>query len=59
MRPDTALVHIGAEARAPALADATGDVDRRMREVLARVKALGVADADIATVTYSVDPLAT
>lgn len=57
VRPDTALVHLGAEARAPALADATADVDRRMREVLARVKALGVAEADIATVTYSVDPL--
>lgn len=59
VRPDTALVHAGAEARAPALADATTDVDRRMREVLARVKALGVADADITTVTYSVDPLVT
>ena len=57
VRPDTALVQIGAEARAPALADATADVDRRMREVLARVKALGVADADIATVIYTVDPL--
>jgi uncharacterized protein len=59
VRPDTALVHVGAEARAPALADATADVDRRMREVLVRVKALGVADADIGTVTYSVDPLVT
>lgn len=59
VRPDTALVHIGAEARAPALADATADVDRRMRDVLARLKALGVAEADIATVTYSVDPLVT
>jgi uncharacterized protein YggE len=59
VRPDTALVHVGAEARAPALADATADIDRRLREVLARVKALGVAEADIATVTYSVDPLVT
>jgi uncharacterized protein YggE len=58
VRPDTALVHIGAEARAPALADATADVDRRMREVVTRVKTLGVAEADIATATYSVDPLA-
>jgi uncharacterized protein len=57
VRPDTALVHVGAEARAPALADATADVDRRMREVLARVKALGVAEADIATATYLVDPV--
>ncbi len=39
VRPDTALVHIGAEARVPAPADATADVDRRMRDVLARVKA--------------------
>jgi uncharacterized protein YggE len=59
VRPDTALVQVGAEARAPVLADATADVDRRMREVLARVKALGVADADIATVVYSIEPLVT
>jgi len=59
VRPDTALVHVGAEARAPVLADATSDVDRRMRQVLARVKALGVAEADIATVVYTVDPIAT
>jgi uncharacterized protein len=57
VKPDTALVQIGAEARAPTLADATADVDRRMREVVARVKALGVADADISTVVYTVDPL--
>ncbi len=59
VKPDTALLHIGAETRAPALADATADADRRMRDVLARVKALGVADADIATVIYSVDPVVT
>jgi uncharacterized protein len=59
VKPDTALVQIGAEARAPALADATADVDRRMREVLARVKALGVAESDIATVTYVIDPVVT
>ncbi len=59
VKPDTALVQIGAEGRAPALADATADVDRRMRQVLARVKALGVAEADIATVTYAVEPLVT
>jgi uncharacterized protein YggE len=57
VRPDTAIIHIGAEARGPALADATADVDRRIRDVLARVKALGVADADITTATYSIEPL--
>ena len=40
---DVGLTHlgfkdVGVEARAPRLADATAEVDRRMREVLARVK---------------------
>ena len=56
--PDTMLVDVGVEARVPALADATADASRRMTEVLARVKALGVADQDITTVAYSVDPIA-
>ncbi len=56
-RPDTALVQVGAETRAARLADATGDVARRLTEVLARVKALGVEAKDITTVVYTVDPL--
>ena len=56
--PDTMLVDVGVEARVPALADATADASRRMTEVLARVKALGVAAQDITTVAYSVDPIA-
>jgi uncharacterized protein YggE len=57
VQPDTALVNVGVEARAPVLADATADVSRRMTEVLARVKALGVGDRDVTTVQYSVDPI--
>lgn len=57
VRPDVGIATLGAEARAPMLADATADVSRRMTAVLERVKALGVADRDIATVTYSVEPL--
>jgi uncharacterized protein YggE len=57
VRPDTALVHVGAEMRAATLADATADVARRMAAVLARVKALGVEDRDITTIVYGVDPL--
>jgi len=57
VRPDTALVTLGAEARAATLAYASDEVARRMAAVLARVKALGVLDADIATVAYSVDPI--
>jgi uncharacterized protein YggE len=58
MRPDTALVDVGVEARAAQLADATAEVSRRMREVLARVKAAGVRDADIQTIVYAIDPVA-
>lgn len=57
VRPDVALAHLGAEARAPQLADATAEVARRLAAVLERVKALGVAERDITTVAYSVEPL--
>lgn len=58
-RPDTALAQVGVEARAPSLADATTEVARRMTAVLERVRALGVAERDVATVSYVVDPLLT
>ena len=54
--PDTALLTLGVESQAPTLAEATADAARRMSAVVARVKALGVTDSDIATVAYSVDP---
>jgi uncharacterized protein YggE len=56
--PDTAAIELGAEARAARLADATAEVDRAMRAVLARVKALGVGDADVRTTVYAVEPVA-
>lgn len=57
VKPDTVFVNVGVEARDPTLAAATADVGRRMTAVLARVKGLGVAEADIATAGYSVDPI--
>lgn len=57
VKPDVALVRVGAEQRAPALADATADVARRMTAVLAQVKTLGVEDRDITTVAYTIDPI--
>jgi uncharacterized protein YggE len=56
--PDTGLIDVGVEARAPQLADATARVERTMRAVLERVKALGVGDADIRTTVYQIDPIA-
>jgi uncharacterized protein YggE len=58
LRPDTGVIDVGVEARAARLADATAEVDRKMREVLARVKALGVRDADVRTTVYAVEPIA-
>ena len=57
VKPDTVFVNVGVEARDPTLAAATADVGRRMTAMLARLKALGVAEADIVTVGYAVDPI--
>lgn len=54
--PDVAVLMLGVESLAPALADATADAAKRMSAVVARLKELGVADADISTLVYSVDP---
>ena len=58
LRPDTGVIDVGVEARAARLADATAEVDRKMRDVLAAVKALGVRDADVRTMVYAIDPIA-
>jgi uncharacterized protein YggE len=58
LRPDTGVIDVGVEARAARLADATAEVDRKMRDVLAAVKALGVRDADARTTVYAIDPVA-
>ena len=57
VKPDTVFVNVGVEARDPTLAAATADAGQRMSFTLARLKALGVAEADIATVGYAVDPI--
>jgi uncharacterized protein YggE len=57
-RPDTAVVEVGAETRAGRLGDATAEVDRTMRAVLAALKALGVRDPEVLTTAYAVDPVA-
>jgi uncharacterized protein YggE len=57
VKPDTVFVNVGVESREPMLAAATADATRRMTATLVRLKALGVAEADIVTVGYSVDPI--
>ena len=50
VKPDTAFVDVGVDLRDATLAGATAEASRRASEVVARVKALGVAPADIVTV---------
>lgn len=57
-RPDTATVALGTEARAVSLTDASVQVDRTMRDIVARLKGLGVRDADVQTASYRIDPIA-
>jgi hypothetical protein len=56
VKPDTAVVRLGAEARRPTLAEATADVAQRMTAVIERVRALGVRAEDVATVRYAIEP---
>ncbi len=57
VKPDIAVTMLGAERQAPTVAEATADVAARMNAVLARLRALGVQDADITTVAYQVHPI--
>ncbi|HEY7519883.1 MAG TPA: SIMPL domain-containing protein [Methylomirabilota bacterium] len=58
VRPDTALIALGMEIRSASLADATAQVERTMRDVVARLQSLGVRDADVQTMSYRIDPIA-
>jgi uncharacterized protein YggE len=58
VRPDTGVIDVGVEARAARLGDATAEVERKMRDVLAAVKAAGVRDPDVRTILYAIDPVA-
>jgi uncharacterized protein YggE len=54
--PDSARVTLGVEVFDPSLAAAQADASRRMDAVIARLKAAGIADADIRTSSYNVNP---
>jgi uncharacterized protein len=57
VKPDTVFVNVGVEARDPTLSRATADAGQRMTATLARLRALGVSEADIVTVGYAVEPI--
>jgi uncharacterized protein YggE len=57
VKPDIAIAELGAEARAPQLADAGADVGHRVADVVARLRGLGIDDRDISTVRYTIEPI--
>lgn len=53
-KPDLARTNIGVEVRAPSAQQATEQANAQMTSLLARLRALGVADADLRTHGFSV-----
>ncbi|HEX8966995.1 MAG TPA: SIMPL domain-containing protein, partial [Chloroflexota bacterium] len=54
--PDTVRITLGADVFDQTLANAQAEAARRMDAVVAKLKADGIADADIRTVSYNVTP---
>lgn len=55
-QPDTAMLSAGVSVDAPTAAAALADANKNMQAVLAALKKLGVADRDIQTRNFSVNP---
>lgn len=57
VKPDIAILSVGATAQAATAASAQAQVAERIERMLAQARALGFADKDIATAGYSIAPL--
>jgi uncharacterized protein YggE len=55
-RPDLALLSVGVDSRASTASAAQQDLATKAAKLIARVKALGIADKDINTSNYSIGP---
>src|SRR6185312_6307465 len=55
-QPDVARITIGADVTDPSLANAQAEAARRVDAVVSKLKADGIADTDIRTVSYNVTP---
>jgi uncharacterized protein YggE len=55
-QPDTARITLGVDITQPSLAQAQAEAAQRMDAVIAKLKADGIADSDIRTVSYNVTP---
>lgn len=57
VKPDMATANIGVDITAPSLTEATNQANTKMAAIIAKLKSLGVADNDLQTVNYSVNPI--
>ncbi len=55
-KPDTAFFTVGVDSLKPTAAAAQGDLATKAARLIARAKILGIADKDISTSSYSVNP---
>lgn len=56
-QPDVARITIGADVTDASLANAQAEAARRMDAVINQLKASGIADSDIRTVSYTINPV--
>jgi uncharacterized protein YggE len=55
-QPNTARITLGSEVFDASLSNAQAEAARRMDAVIARLRAAGIADSDIHTVSYNINP---
>jgi uncharacterized protein YggE len=56
-KPDLAIVGAGIDSQAPTASAAQSDLNARAAKLIARIKALGVADGDLNTTGYWIGPV--
>jgi uncharacterized protein YggE len=57
VKPNVAQANIGVEVQAVTLADATSQSNAKSNAVIEKLKSLGVAEKDVQTINYSVQPI--
>jgi len=57
VKPDIAIISLGVESEAKAVADVTKDGTQKMNAVIEAVKKLGIKDEDIKTTNYNLTPV--
>ncbi|CAG0961227.1 26 kDa periplasmic immunogenic protein [Anaerolineae bacterium] len=57
VKPNVALASIGVEITAPTLAEATSQANTKSNALIEKIKSMGVADKDIQTINYSIQPI--